>query len=207
MVWGAGRKRPGGKATGGAYFGNCLSMQAGESPAGVQEHGKQGLMETPSESREKQGGKMATAVLNHHVAAAANGVTAKADATSSTTSTTTDSATISANDFLTLLVTELKNQDPTTATDPTQYINQLVNVNSLEQLISINQTLTTDLGSSTTSSDSSSSSAQAVGATTHSTGATTTASNTANSVASGNLSVPAANSAAERVARSLSGQQ
>src|SRR6266702_6980282 len=53
-----------------------------------------------------------------------------------------DSATISANDFLTLLVTEMKNQDPTANTDPNEYINQLVQVNSLQQLISINQTLT-----------------------------------------------------------------
>ncbi|MGH9560777.1 MAG: hypothetical protein ACRD3S_04915, partial [Terracidiphilus sp.] len=37
-------------------------------------------------------------------------------------------------------------------TDPNEYINQLVNVNSLEQLIDINQTLSTDLGSPTTTS-------------------------------------------------------
>jgi len=48
---------------------------------------------------------------------------------------------ITANDFLTLLVTEMKNQDPTANVDPNEYINQLVNVNSLQQLISINQTL------------------------------------------------------------------
>lgn len=59
------------------------------------------------------------------------------------------SASISANDFLTLLVTEMQNQDPTATTDPNEYINQLVQVNSLEQLISINQTLTTGLGGST----------------------------------------------------------
>lgn len=51
------------------------------------------------------------------------------------------SAGISANDFLTLLVTEMKNQDPTAQTDPNEYINQLVQVNSLEQLISINEKL------------------------------------------------------------------
>ena len=62
-------------------------------------------------------------------------------------------ATISANDFLTLLVTEMQNQDPTADTDPNEYINQLVQVNSLEQLIDINQTLTTDLGSTSTSSN------------------------------------------------------
>lgn len=56
-------------------------------------------------------------------------------------SNNTSSATISANDFLTLLVSEMRNQDPTAATDPNEYINQLVNVNSLQQLISINQTL------------------------------------------------------------------
>ena len=48
---------------------------------------------------------------------------------------------IGANDFLTLLVTEMQNQDPTATTDPNEYINQLVSVNSLEQLIQINETL------------------------------------------------------------------
>lgn len=50
--------------------------------------------------------------------------------------------TITSNDFLTLLVTEMKNQDPTQPTDPNAYIQQLVGVNSLQQLISINQDLT-----------------------------------------------------------------
>lgn len=56
---------------------------------------------------------------------------------------TTASQGISSNDFLTLLVTEMKNQDPTQPTDPNAYIQQLVGVNSLQQLISINQALTT----------------------------------------------------------------
>lgn len=55
--------------------------------------------------------------------------------------------TIAANDFLTLLVAEMKNQDPTAQTDPNEYINQLVQVNSLEQLIEINQTLSSAAGS------------------------------------------------------------
>ena len=69
-------------------------------------------------------------------------------APSSTGSAATDSsatastATITANDFLTLLVAEMKNQDPTQPTDPTQYISQMVNVNSLQQLIGINQGIT-----------------------------------------------------------------
>jgi len=41
-----------------------------------------------------------------------------------------------------LLVSELKNQDPTQPTDPNAYIQQLVGVNSLQQLIQINQGLT-----------------------------------------------------------------
>ncbi|HKF46273.1 MAG TPA: flagellar hook capping FlgD N-terminal domain-containing protein [Terracidiphilus sp.] len=62
------------------------------------------------------------------------------------TGTSTGGANIGANDFLTLLVTEMQNQDPTATTDPNEYINQLVNVNSLEQLIQINQTLSTATG-------------------------------------------------------------
>jgi flagellar basal-body rod modification protein FlgD len=49
---------------------------------------------------------------------------------------------ITANDFLTLLVTELKNQDPTASTDPNAYVDQLVQVNSLQQLIQIDQNTT-----------------------------------------------------------------
>lgn len=50
-------------------------------------------------------------------------------------------ATITSNDFLRLLVTEMKNQDPTQPTDPNAYIQQLVGVNSLQQLIAINKDL------------------------------------------------------------------
>jgi flagellar basal-body rod modification protein FlgD len=83
-------------------------------------------------------------------ALAAKSKTAKPADTPTTGSTTsgtasssaTDSSTITANDFLTLLVSELKNQDPTQPTDPNAYIQQLVGVNSLQQLISINQGLT-----------------------------------------------------------------
>jgi flagellar basal-body rod modification protein FlgD len=70
--------------------------------------------------------------------AAATGSAASSD----TSNATTDGATITSSDFLTLLVTELKNQDPTQPTDPNAYIQQLVGVNSLQQLISINQDLT-----------------------------------------------------------------
>jgi flagellar basal-body rod modification protein FlgD len=58
------------------------------------------------------------------------------------TNNSAPAGTITSSDFMTLLVTELKNQDPTKPTDPNAYIQQLVGVNSLQQLISINQNLT-----------------------------------------------------------------
>jgi flagellar basal-body rod modification protein FlgD len=64
---------------------------------------------------------------------------AATSATTGTTTSTSSNSNITASDFLTLLVSELKNQDPTQPTDPNQYITQLAQVNSLQQLISINQ--------------------------------------------------------------------
>jgi flagellar basal-body rod modification protein FlgD len=63
---------------------------------------------------------------------------------SGTDSTTQSSSTsglngLSENDFLSLLTAQLKNQDPESAQDPSQFVNQLVSFSSLEQLISINQ--------------------------------------------------------------------
>jgi flagellar basal-body rod modification protein FlgD len=171
---------------------------------------------------------MAAAILNHTMtavqsltgnsatptAAAATGTSTAANATTSSSSATSSSATISANDFLTLLVTEMKNQDPTADTDPNEYINQLVNVNSLEQLISINQTLTTDLGSSTPTSSGSVASTRASNASAQAQSASPAAATTlpgainaaAAKLAPGNLGVPAANPAAQSVAQSLSGR-
>lgn len=140
-------------------------------------------------------------------------------------SSSTNSATISANDFLTLLVTEMQNQDPTANTDPNEYINQLVNVNSLEQLISINQTLSTAMGSGngTTASGGVSqgtgASAESVNGTVaapHSPAAQSATAPTALSgilshgpaprYAPGNLSIPESIPAAQRVAQSLGGK-
>jgi flagellar basal-body rod modification protein FlgD len=79
--------------------------------------------------------------------------TSPTDGTTSDNNTadaTTGAATITSSDFLTLLVSELKNQDPTQPTDPNAYIQQLVGVNSLQQLISINQDLTPATSSTST---------------------------------------------------------
>ena len=81
---------------------------------------------------------------------AAKSVTANTD-TTGTAATAAGNNTITATDFMTLLVTEMKNQDPTQPTDPTQYVQQLVGVNSLQQLIGINQGVTSLTTPTTTS--------------------------------------------------------
>lgn len=89
-------------------------------------------------------GKAADRVATALAPKTSQNVTAKDDASDSgNSSTTTDNSTITSSDFLTLLVAELQNQDPTQPTDPNAYIQQLVGVNSLQQLIQINQGLTT----------------------------------------------------------------
>jgi len=151
-------------------------------------------------------------------------------ATGSSNSSSSSSSTISANDFLTLLVTEMRNQDPTADTDPNAYINQLIQVNSLEQLIDINQNLSKALGDTSSTSSGTSSSAQAAagkpgaaaqgaqsvqaaGATAgaESGGAAVTAAigqfaqSALAKQAAGNLGIPTASTASQRVAHSLDG--
>ena len=119
------------------------------------------------------------------------------DSSSSSSSSSTDSATITGNDFLQLLVTELQNQDPTANTDPNEYITQLVQVNSLEQLVQINQ----DLGGSSSGSTTSAS-----GSTTLPSSAAANAANPsqpASGAAGGNLALPGYSAAATRVAQAL----
>jgi hypothetical protein len=50
--------------------------------------------------------------------------------------------------FLSLLVTELQNQDPTQPVDPTEMVSEMISLNQLDQLISINQTLSGMTGGS-----------------------------------------------------------
>jgi flagellar basal-body rod modification protein FlgD len=121
-----------------------------------------------------------------------NAQTVKSQDTGTSSSSGDDSATISANDFLTLLVTEMQNQDPTADTDPNEYINQLVQVNSLEQLISINQTLTTDSTANPVSPGVKTEGAQPA-----------STEPTLPRLADGNLTVPVNHPAAQRVAESL----
>jgi flagellar basal-body rod modification protein FlgD len=77
-----------------------------------------------------------------------NNVAATQSNTATGTSATSPSATIGYNDFLQLLVAQMKNQDPTSPTDMTQYTSQLAQLSTVEQAIQTNAKLDTLLSSS-----------------------------------------------------------
>lgn len=137
-----------------------------------------------------------------------------ADSSSGAATPADSSATIGANDFLTLLVTEMQNQDPTASTDPNEYVNQLVSVNSLEQLIQINQTLQGAAASTGQSNPVTAPNAQPAPVSNSQAAHNTTFAHTSDSMVSrisgtvtgGNLGAPGINPAAERVAQSLGGR-
>src|SRR5437588_7234873 len=112
----------------------------------------------------------------------------------------------------------MKNQDPTAQTDPNAYVNQLVQVNSLQQLIEINENISGALthpsggtspgtgksvpGKMATMPDQSSAATwTGKGSVSH----PIAVSGSPVPAVSGNLGVPAATSAAHRVAHALSG--
>ena len=85
---------------------------------------------------------MTATQLNSTAHQVSSALTSSASAKASVASQSGSGSDITSNDFLSLLVSELKNQDPTQPTDPNAYVQQLVGVNSLQQLININQGLT-----------------------------------------------------------------
>jgi flagellar basal-body rod modification protein FlgD len=74
-------------------------------------------------------------------AKATTGTTGSSGA-SSTTSASSSSDTSIGSTFLSLLSTELQNQDPTAPVDSTAMVGQMISLNQLDQLISINQAIT-----------------------------------------------------------------
>jgi flagellar basal-body rod modification protein FlgD len=97
------------------------------------------------------------AILNSLQPAAVSAVKSAVNAKASTAPTTgTTSGTGSGTSptdigstFLNLLATELQNQDPTAPVDSTAMVGQMISLNQLDQLISINQTVTGSTGTST----------------------------------------------------------
>jgi len=97
-------------------------------------------------------------ILNTLQPAAVSGLrkalSAKTTATTGTGTTSTSSSSSNADNsvaatFLSLLSTELQNQDPTDPVDSTAMVGQMISLNQLDQLISINQALTGSSGSGT----------------------------------------------------------
>jgi flagellar hook assembly protein FlgD len=69
--------------------------------------------------------------------------------TGSSSSTNSVSSLTSENTFLQLLIAQIQNQDPLNPTDAIQFVGQLVSYSQLEQLMEINQGITTLTGDAT----------------------------------------------------------
>ncbi len=88
-------------------------------------------------------------IQNHSMLAANRTVDRDA---SSSNATPTSSNGVDPNSFMTLLVAEIQNQDPTQPMDPTTFMSQLVQLNELQQTIQINQLLQQNFGTTGMSS-------------------------------------------------------
>jgi flagellar basal-body rod modification protein FlgD len=76
---------------------------------------------------------------------AVSSTTPSAGSVASTSSSTPATQTLSYDDFLTLLMSELKNQDPTKPMDPSQMVAQLATVSEVGQTVKMNSTLSSML--------------------------------------------------------------
>ena len=74
-------------------------------------------------------------------------VTTTQPTTNSSSATQSSQATVGYNDFLQLLIAQMKNQDPTSPTDMAQYMSQFAQLSSVEQAIQTNTKLDTLLSS------------------------------------------------------------
>ncbi len=93
-----------------------------------------------------------TSAINGTTPTTDSGSTASANATSGNDPQATE------NMFMQLLVAQLQNQDPTQPTDGVQFLQQLTDISSLEQLLDIHQDLDTMSGQASSSSSTGSSS-------------------------------------------------
>ncbi len=77
-----------------------------------------------------------------------SGVSTSTSSTSSTSSSTASTSTVDYNQFLQLLVAQLKNQDPTEPMDSTEYLSQLASFSQVEAQTNTNAKLDSLLTSS-----------------------------------------------------------
>ena len=83
---------------------------------------------------------------SHTMDTSANGTTGSSSSNSSTSSSSNQ---LNGNSFITLLTAQLQAQDPMDPMDPNQMMNELVSMNSLQQLIGIKQDLDNLAGAAT----------------------------------------------------------
>ena len=127
----------------------------------------------------------ASPVTSAAAAAAAIG-TGSTSGTTGTSSTTSSNNQLDGNSFITLLTAQLQAQDPFNPVDPTTFMNELVQFNSLQQLIDINTQLSALTGPGASGSS---------GSATSSSNAVTT-NPSATSMAAGNANLVSAAAAA-----------
>ena len=104
--------------------------------------------------------------------------TSSTSSSNSTSNSSTSSSTLSSNgqisesSFLQLIATELQAQDPTNPLDPAQFMGQLVQFNTLDQVTGIYNLLSQEANASTSTSGSSSTASSSTGSSTSSTSTT-----------------------------------
>jgi flagellar basal-body rod modification protein FlgD len=79
---------------------------------------------------------------------ATSSATSSSTSASSSTSSTSSTNSLSYNDFLTLLLAEMKNQDPTSPMDASAMVSQLATISQVGQAVQTNTTLASLLTSS-----------------------------------------------------------
>lgn len=89
--------------------------------------------------------------LAGHMAFDTNGTSGSSNSSSTTTASGLPTKQITTSDFMTLLTTQLQNQDPTNPVDPMQFVTQLAQFVTLDQITQINTAVQNYVkGSSTT---------------------------------------------------------
>jgi flagellar basal-body rod modification protein FlgD len=78
-----------------------------------------------------------------NVTSATSTATATSAQSTDTTADLSSTDSLDYNSFLTLLIAQMKNQDPTKPTDPSQFISQLASFSGVEQAIKTNNKLDT----------------------------------------------------------------
>lgn len=101
--------------------------------------------------------------LAAHTAFATNGASSSSSSGSSTDSSGLPSKQITTSDFMTLLTTQLQNQDPTNPVDPMQFVTQLAQFVTLDQVTQINTAVQNYVKGSTSANGSQGSSGNSSG--------------------------------------------